>query len=335
VKKLLVAGAGLIGSRHVRTIMAHPDCALVGIVDPDPKARADANADVPGFDSIDAVDVAADGIIIATPTDLHEANAQDAARRGWDMLIEKPVAATLDQADRIIAATTHAGVATLVGHHRRYHASVQTLRARIRDGAIGRPLVASLLWAMRKPDAYFTGTWRDGAAGSPVMINLVHDIDLLRFVLGEVRTVAGLGASPQRGAQRVESGVAALGFANGCTASIVFADTTPTPWGFEAATGENPNIAATGQDMLWIAGSAGAISFPSLTLWSGAADWSETPQARMQSAPTAVPLEQQLSHFCEVMDRRAKPLISAADGRETLAVTLRVEAAVKVAPGAA
>ncbi len=78
------------------------------------------------------------------------------------------------------------------------------------------------------------------------MINLVHDIDLLRHLLGEVTSVAAVGSTAIRNATRIESGVAALQFASGAAASIAFADTTPSPWGFEAGTGENPNIADDG-----------------------------------------------------------------------------------------
>jgi len=54
-------------------------------------------------------------------------------------------------------------------------------------------------------------------------------------------------------------------------------DTAPSPWGFEAATGENPNIGTTNQDMMWITGTQGGISFPSLTQWSGV-DWGQAVQ---------------------------------------------------------
>ncbi len=64
------------------------------------------------------------------------------------------------------------------------------------------------------------------------MIHLVHDIDLLRHLFGEVTRVKALGANPIRQAARVESGAVALGFENGVSATLAFADTTPSPWGF-------------------------------------------------------------------------------------------------------
>lgn len=324
--RILVAGIGLIGRRHLDAVVKHPGAKLVGVIDPDPGVKT---MGAPRFDDIAAVDVAADAIILATPSHLHARHAVAAAARGWHMLIEKPVASTLAEADQIIAATQKAGVKTLIGHHRRHHASLAALRRLIGVGAIGRPVVASCLWTMRKPDAYFETHWRQGAEGSPLMINLVHEIDLLRFVLGEVCDVSAMGGARLRGSQRIESGVLNLGFSSGAVASITFSDTTPTPWGFEAATGENPNIATSGQDMLHIAGTKGAVSYPSLTLWQGATDWSVAPEARMMGPVAQTDaLAAQLSHFIDVAEGRDEPLIDASDGRETLDVALRAQSAI-------
>lgn len=291
----------------------------------DPALRQDR---VPHFDSIEAVDVAADGILIATPSHLHADHAEAAAARGWHMLIEKPVAHSLAAADRIITAAARAGVQTLVGHHRRHHAAVTRLKEMLEQGEIGTPVLASMIWAMKKPDPYFDVPWRAGPDGSPVMINLVHEVDLLRFLFGDVASVQGMGSNAQRGAARVESGAALLGFAGNLAATISFADTCASPYGFEAGTGENPNIATTGEDYLRICGTGGAISFPSLTVWSGAADWSQAPSATTRSVAPNVPLVAQLEHFVSVCAGQAAPLVDAREGRKSLEATLQIEACV-------
>jgi len=321
VKRILVVGGGLIGIRHVQTVQEHPHCELVGLADPDMSIAPD----LPRFAAMEDVDVPVDGVIIATPTHLHAVHGQLAADRGWHMLLEKPVADTLEHAQALQCSLRRTNARSLVGHHRRYHASVQQLQALIADGAIGDVVTASLLWAMRKPDAYFEGNWRT-AGGSPVLINLVHDIDLLRFCLGEITQTIALSGLPLRDAGRIESGAIAMRFASGATGTISFADTAPSPWGFEAGTGENPNIGTTGEDMMWITGTKGAVSFPSLNLWSGL-DWSVPPLRVPQtiSLNTASPLDAQLSHFVDVMDG-APPLIDVADATRTLAVALDIEA---------
>lgn len=320
MKRILVVGGGLIGSRHVQLVVAHPGCELVGLADPDMSIQAD----VPRFSSMDDVTSKVDGVIIATPTHLHKEHGVQAAKRGWHMLIEKPVAATLPEALALEEKLRHLDIRSLVGHHRRYHASVQQLKASIAEGLIGDVVNVSLLWAMRKPDAYFEGNWRT-AGGSPVMINLVHDIDLMRFVIGEIEQVVALPGRSIRGGDRIESGAIAMKFEGGATGTISFADTTPSPWGFEAATGENPNIGTTHQDMMWITGTTGAVSFPSMTVWNGT-DWG-TAASKRQFNPAEnekTPLEAQLDHFIAVMDG-AKPLIDVADAARTLAIAQDIE----------
>lgn len=320
MKRILVAGGGLIGIRHIQAVQANPDCALVGLADPDMTLRVD----VPRFASMDDVTEHVDGVILATPTRLHAEQGQHAAHMGWHMLIEKPVAASPEDAATLAAALHGAKSKSLVGHHRRYHACVQQLKSVIEDGKIGQVVTASLIWAMRKPDSYFDGNWRT-TDGSPVLINLVHDIDLLRFCIGEISHTAAVRGAGTRGADRVESGAVVLAFASGATGTISFADNAPSPWGFEAGTGENPNIGTTGQDMLWITGTKGAISFPSMTLWTGT-DWgtaaARTPLAVARNLQT--PLDAQLAHFIDVMDGAA-PLIDVADAARTLAVATDIE----------
>jgi len=320
VKRILVAGGGLIGIRHVKAVQENPNCELVGLADPDMSIQLD----VPRYNAIQNVDCSVDAIIIATPTHLHTAHGTEAIKRGWHMLIEKPVAGTLQDAQALQALLANSASRSLVGHHRRYHACVQQLKTLIAEGRIGQVVNASLLWAMRKPESYFEENWRT-VNGSPVMINLIHDIDLLRFCIGEISQIAAVRGGSLRKTNRVESGAIALAFDNGATGTISFADTTPSPWGFEAGTGENPNIGTTQQDMIWITGTKGAISFPSMSLWEGR-DWGEAAQrSTLEPARnTQSPIDAQLTHFLNVMNG-SEPMIDVADATRTLAVATDIE----------
>lgn len=321
--RLLVAGTGLIGHRHLAHIVEHPELTLAGIVDPNPAMHS--LADAPGFLSIEDVTVDVDGIVIATPTDTHAPLAIAAARRGWHSLVEKPLAGSLGDADRIVEAAEAHGVHILTGHHRRHHPRVQALKAALDDAVAGDPVTASLLWTMKKPDDYFLPEWRHGRAGAPVLQNMIHEVDTLRWLFGDVTDVVGFGSNLVRGANRTESGAVALAFTSGVTVSIAFADTTPTPWGFEAGTGESPGIATSHQECLRIACTRGGIEFPSMTVWTGAADWSQPVQHRTLDVADGVPLVNQLEHFADVIAGRARPLVTAAEGRATLAATLLIE----------
>lgn len=318
--RLLVAGAGLIGTRHIAHIRAHPNLSLAGIIDP---VSADAD-----FKRIEDVTVPADGIVIASPTQTHRPLLDHAAGRGWPALVEKPLATELAEIDEMISTAEDGGIPLLVGHHRRFHPRVEALKAILDSGEIGQPVLAASIWSVKKPDTYFDVDWRSGVDGAPVRMNVSHEVDLLRFLFGEVATVAGSGSNAIRRARRVESGGAVLGFESGLVATIAFADTAPSVWGFEHATGENPNIATTRQDSLRITGTKGAVSFPSLRIWTGAADWSQVPAMRVAEADDGVPLIRQLEHFAEVIAGRAAPLNDGESGRETHRVTLEIERAV-------
>ena len=318
--RIVLAGTGLIGARHLEAILADPALTLAAVVDPAPAGVVPA----PLFADLAACDVGADALVIATPTATHADLAVAAAARGWHALVEKPIASSVAEARRTIDAHAAAGTRLLVGHHRRHHPRVAALCDAVAAGAIGRPVAGTLIWAMRKPDAYFDTPWRQGREGGPIRMNLIHEIDLLRFVLGEVVEVAALGGNPVRGTGRVEAGGALLRFEDGAVVTVAFADTAPSPWGFEAATGENPNIATTGQDSLRLTGTGGAVSFPSLTLWRGT-DWHTPPVRETLDAPDGAPLARQLSHLADIVAGRAEPLCSGRDGLRALEVVEEIE----------
>ncbi|MEL6599898.1 MAG: Gfo/Idh/MocA family oxidoreductase [Pseudomonadota bacterium] len=320
--RILVVGAGLVGARHVTQVMEHPGCILAGVVDPEPSRHP---PDVPCFTDVTSVTVPVDGVIIATPTATHGEIGAEAAARRWPMLVEKPIAADVAAGEALIAACARAGVPLLVGHHRRHHPFIGAAREMLAAGRLGRVVGVSGLWCVRKPDPYFSTAWRTGAGGSPVLINLVHDLDLLRCLMG---AIVGITASFARGEGRAteDTGVVTLTFANGALGSFLFSDAAPSPWSFEAATAENPTIAGGGRDVYRIIGTEGALSLPSLTVFEGT-DWSHPVVARSTVLEPVDPLRCQLDHFIEVIAGRTQPICSGADGLAALSTALEIRAA--------
>ena len=323
--KLLLAGNGLIGHRHMQHILEHSDLELVGIIDPlitDEKIEG-----VTTYSSLREVNKRADGIILATPTETHADLTIQSLEMGLHVLVEKPVAASLPEADKMISASEKTGLSILVGHHRRHHPLVNETINILKSGKIGRPVAASLMWLMRKQDEYFDVEWRKGIDGGPIKQNLIHDVDTLRAFFGEIISVVGSGTNIVRNAKRHENGGVVLGFDTGMVATITFSDATPTPWGFEAGTGESPYIPKTNQSSMFIACTNGGLEFPTLKLWSGASNWNEKPIMEHQDIPEAVPLVRQLEHFSEVIRGKVTPIVDAKSARETLAVILQIEQA--------
>jgi len=238
--------------------------------------------------------------------------------------MEKPVAETQSEADALIAACKD--VSLLVGHHRRHHPFVQKTKALLQDGAIGDLVAVSGIWAVRKPDGYFDGNWRAGAAGSPISINMVHDLDLLRFMIGEVTEVTGCLSDAVRRRGVEDTGAIVLRFDTGALGAFVTTDAGASPWGFEAGSGENPGIVYSGQDCYRFIGTKGSLGFPSMTLWEGAQDWSQPQSSRKIEVGPVNPLDAQLDHLCDVVQNGATPLSGGEDARKTLALVETVMA---------
>ena len=311
--KVLVIGAGLIGARHVTCVEAHPDCELVGTVEPNEALHTGSG---PYFRTINEVKVSVDAAICAIPTQLHGEIGAICAARGWAVLMEKPIAHTVPQAQELIKACKN--VPLLVGQHRRHHPFVQKAREIVEEGTLGDLVAVNGIWSVRKPDSYFEGNWRTGAEGSPVSINLVHDLDLLRFIVGDVSGVTGFLSQTIRKRGVEDSGSVSIRFENGAVGSFLFSDAGASPWGFEAASGENPNIASSRQDCYRFIGTKGSLSFPSLTLWEGSPDWGHPQKKRQIDVPSVDPLTAQLDHLCDVVKAGAKPMIDGEDALKTL-----------------
>ena len=183
--RLAVAGAGLIGQRHIAAILANDTTELGAVVDPsEPAQRLASDLDVSWYPDLDALFQASkiDGVVISTPNQLHVENGLQCVAAGVPALIEKPLAVDLAGATSLVEAAEASGIALLVGHHRRHNPLIASAKAHLEAGRIGEIVsVHGMFWLM-KPDDYFQVEWRRAAGAGPVYINLIHDIDLLRHL---------------------------------------------------------------------------------------------------------------------------------------------------------
>ena len=340
--RIAVAGADLIGRRHVELIAASKDCELAGIADPSPAAADLALAhNVPCYPNYRALleQVKPNGLVIASPNTLHLPMALDCAEAGVPALIEKPVTETVAAAQRLRAAVKRTRVPMLVGHHRRHNPIIKSARETVASGRLGQLTAVVGLWLLRKPDDYFEVAWRREAGGGPLLINLIHDIDNLRFVCGEIVDVQAMTSNKVRGFAVEDTAVLLLRFANGALGTVTVSDATPAPWSWELTAGENAVYPRQDQPCYVFAGTTGSLSVPTMELWSYPQDpgW-HAPLAREPVAlATFDPLVEQLRHFCAVIAGREQPLISVEDAMGTLAVVEAVSEAARtgqrISPG--
>lgn len=121
------------------------------------------------------------------------------------------------------------------------------------------------------------------------MVNLIHDIDLIRHLVGEVTSVQAMTANSLRGHAVEDSCTVLLGFANGAPGTASVSDGVPAPWSWELTAAENPAYAPTGESCYLIGGTEGSLDLPRLRLWrhDGGGDWWSPIAA--QVAPPAPP----------------------------------------------
>ncbi|KAJ7439473.1 hypothetical protein FB451DRAFT_147181 [Mycena latifolia] len=324
----VVGASGLIGLRHTQHCLDEPLVTLVCIVDPAPAGQALAERHgVPYFASVDAMlarDVAVDGAILATPNATHVPLGEQLLRAGMHTLVEKPLATGREGARRLVTAAAETGCKLLVGHHRRFNPHVVAAKRLLDSGKLGRVLAVQGLWTALKPLAYFEPptAWRaEAESGGVVLINLVHDLDLLRYLLGDiVRVYCERGASTRGGAAE-ETGALTMAFASGTVGTFVFSDAVASPHNFEAATGENPMIPYKGETVYTFLGTRGTASFPGLQVhhYGDGGDWTNEFVTETAAEVDAVPpFTRQLQHFVRVCRGHEEPNCSGLEALKTI-----------------
>ena len=325
--RLAVVGAGLIGQRHATAVGVAKSVELACIVDPDPAAESlAAGLDVPHFPDLDAMLAAGagavEGVILATPNRMHAQGGLACIAAGLPVLVEKPLTTDVAEGRELLEAAEAAGVPVATGHHRRHNPLIARARALVDEGALGRiAAVHAMLWLM-KPDDYFAAAWRSQAGGGPIQINLNHEIDLLRHLLGPVARVQAVTANAVRGFEVEDTAVVLLTFESGVLGTINLCDTAVAPWSWELTARENPAYPATGESCCWIAGTHGSLSLPDLTLWtqSGKRSWWEPIGATRMPFDFTDPLVLQAEQFGRVVRGEENPLVSGRDGLAAIAV---------------
>ena len=326
-KKLVVVGAGLVGQRHITAISQVDGVDLAAVVEPGATKQP-----VPVFKSLremfDAI--AVDGVILSTPTLLHVEGAMECVKRGVPVLIEKPLAASAEDAQELIDVARRKGVQILVGHHRRHNPIIQKTAQLINDGAIGQVRAAQVTCWFYKPDDYFEAApWRKKAGAGPISVNLVHDVDLMRHFLGEVVTVQAQMASSLRGFENEDLAATVLRFESGAVCTITVSDSVVSPWSWELTSREYPIYPATNESCYLIGGSEGALSIPDMRLWQheGGTSWWNPITATAMSVSSSNPLINQIAHFEQVIRGAAEPLVTGEEGLKTLSVVEAIQVA--------
>ncbi len=314
-----IIGTGGIAHAHAAALNdLAPRTALTAVVDLDAeRARAFAARFAPGaavYPTTAALFAAEtlDLVHICTPPQTHVPLAIDALRAGVPALIEKPTALSLAEMDELVAVSDATGVPALTVFQHRYGAAAQRLIGLVRDGALGRPLVATCETLWHRGPEYFDLPWRgrwDVEGGGPTMGHGIHQFDLLLAVLGPWSKLTALAARQLLPTDTEDVSMALVEFDNGALATVVNSIVSPREtsrlrFDFERATVEVTHLYGYAD-----------------------ADWTFTPApgqehlADLWPAPASDARSGHRDQIAAIVDALAegrKPGVDAGDARRTL-----------------
>ncbi|OSQ52695.1 Gfo/Idh/MocA family protein [Marivita geojedonensis] len=331
-----LAGYGLVGRRHAASISQAAGATLAAVVETDGVSGRKAKAE--GFEVFTTIQRALlsgdiDGMILATPNTVHVEQALQCVEMGCPVLIEKPIANSASDAKSLVAQAAARQVPVLVGHHRRHNPIIKRARQIIEDGQIGDVRAVQASCWFYKPDTYFEAApWRRQAGAGPISVNLVHDVDLLRHLIGEVVSVRAIARPARRGGANEDVASALLDFANGAVGTITVSDSIVAPWSWEMTAGEYPIYPRTSESCYLFGGSLGSLSLPDLRVWRHEGeepDWWTPISATAQIREGSDPLVNQIAHFRDVIQGNAAPLVPGEEGVRTLEIIEAIQQSVQ------
>jgi predicted dehydrogenase len=245
VTRVALFGNGWIQDFHARGVLAHPHGELVAVAN-HREESARAFAERYGIPRVTtdwealARDPEVDAAVVATPNALHAPQAVALLEAGVHVLVEKPMAVTVAECDRMVAASRASGASLMVAHCWRFRDEVVALRDRIAAGDLGevvktRGYGVHANWG---PEGWFTDPELAGGGALPDMG--VHAIDTARFLLGDpepVRVCAAIGTRYAQGRYTVDDdGILLIGWSNGTNSVVESGWWQPHLGGLEADT---------------------------------------------------------------------------------------------------
>jgi predicted dehydrogenase len=329
---ILLSGPGLMGTQHARLIRARPDCRLTAIVAPNTKQNADFAESV-GAAIYPEIEEALqrhqiDGAIVSSPNEFHYSQATACINYSVPAIIEKPITDNVTQALQLAETSERRGVPLMVGHHRAYSPLLPAADSFLQSQAFGKLVALTGTALFYKPAGYFAdGPWRTRAGGGPILINLIHEIGLMRHFAGEIISVSAFASHDTRNFEVEDSVAISLRFENGAVGTFLLSDTAASSKSWEMTSGENPVYPYYPKDNCWhFAGTHGSLDFPSMKAWtyknSEERSWRVPFDTSEISYKRLDPLKLQLDHFLDVLQGNASPRVSARDGyRNLLAAT--------------
>jgi predicted dehydrogenase len=311
-----VVGVGALGRHHARHLATLPEARLVGVCDTDAARARDVASELGtrGFTELDELLALVEAVTVAVPTPAHAEVGLQALEHGVAVLMEKPLAVTLEEADALIAAARGRGLQLQVGHIERYNRALRAAEAYL-DGP---RYIESQRLAPFQPR---------GTDVAVVLDLMIHDLDLVLHLTGgaEASEVRAVGLSVL--SSHLDLANARVEFSNGAvalaTASRVSRERIRRLRLFQPNGYLSLDLASGGGEFMrlrpdWRPGTGAHLS--------------DVVERIVLEAPEADALRLELESFVRAVRGRRAAVVTGEEGRAALALALRVAAAVHTAP---
>ena len=327
-----VIGIKGAGRAHIEAIRQIPEAELIAISEVDTAAAKQLGQElrVRTFTDHQAMLTAGvcDAVCIATPHYLHAPMSLDCLQAGMHVLVEKPIACTVKEADRMVTLARKKGLKLGIGHQYRTYSTPRTMKRLIDDGQIGDIIRVLWTWIDLRPEAYYDrdvwrSTWRH-AGGGVLMNQTSHDLDLLCWMVGDPVEVCAMMGNWGHRAEIEDLVCANVRFANGALGVLQLSIVNPNGYSVRQISGDTGILAI--QDVKSLSSDGldtilhGTYARP---VWEvlrdggmveqGSVTWRNVEPVHGETGHLAI-----VRYFVNAILNDSEPLVNGEEGRKTL-----------------
>jgi predicted dehydrogenase len=334
-----IIGVGKVSHLHAKALMNQKHGEFTAVYSRDILKAKDfaSQYNVKAYSDIEEMirDSKIDLVTICTPHPVHKDSVLKAINAGAHVLVEKPLASTLEDCDEMIAAAKEKNVLIGAISQRRFYEPVQKIRRAIDNGKIGKPILGTINVYSWRDEAYYKsdpwrGKWKEEGGG--VLVNQTpHQIDILQWFMGPVDELFGYWENFNHPYIEVEdTAIAVIKFKNGGIGNIVVSNSQyPALYGKVHVHGENGASIGVQTDggAMFIAGMSGIVEPPYNDLWTIKGEEMLLEKWKKEDAdffskidPTFYFHERQFEGFINAIINGRKPLIDGEEGRKTVEI---------------
>ena len=334
-----IIGCGKGAHLHAQALKNVPESLFTAVCSRTyAKAKAFADEyDVKAYSSIEemALDGGVEAVVICTPHPAHAEVAIKASEAGMHVLVEKPLASSLEDCDAMIRAAKENGVVLGTICQRRFYPASMRLKRALDDGKIGKPVLGTVNMLGWRDEVYYKsdpwrGSW-DGEGGGVLVNQAPHQLDLLQWYMGPIDELFGYWANLNHPYIEVEdTALAVIKFKSGAMGNIVVSNSqNPALYGKVHVHGENGASVGVQTDggAMFIAGMTTIAEPPINDLWTIRGEehllekWKTEDTVLFNKIdPTVYFHERQIEDFLQAVIEGRKPLIDDEEGRKTVEI---------------